>query len=274
MKLIKYVLFGCLMQFNTGLSAQSMILETLEKEQAYIKMAVSVQEQIIQCFDVKLHSTFEYSFRINNGKLRTTLRSDSVSGFDININIHTDEVAPHLISNSWTVMFGKLNVSFREWYLNENLELKTKIMAIFEQEKERYENDYYLNILPKKPAIIYNNLGYAQLVESIFNELIAMDMGRYGVNIGPTSIYLDTYKDRFVMHARWIDNRARGYSENYEMGNLKIVFQDYPENANKTFDERLNIIISTSGDSANEIKEEIEQIINSKKQAFLEKDTK
>jgi hypothetical protein len=169
-------------------------------------------------------------------------------------------------------MFGKLTVSFREWYLNENSELKAKIMAIFDQEKVRYENDYYLNKLPKEPTIIYNNLVYAQLAESIFNDLIAMYKNRHNVYIGPTNIYLDTYKDRFVMHASWMDNRARGHnSKDYEMGDLSIIFQDDPENANKTLDERLNIILSTSGESANEIEEEIQEIINREKQRFLKK---
>ncbi len=249
-----------------------MILETLEKEQASIQMAVSIQEQIIQCFDETLQPSFEYSFRIHDGHLQTILQSDSISEFDININIHTDEAALHLKPNSWTVVFGKLTASFREWYLNENVELKKKIMAVFEQEKERYENDYYLNNLPKKPAIIYNNLAYLQLVESIFNALIAMDMGRYGIHLGPTSIYLDVHKDRFVMHASWKDNRARGLSKKYEAGSLNIMFQDYPEKADEILDERLNISLSTSGDSATEIKEEIQQIINSQKQTFLEKD--
>ena len=271
MKLIKYVLLGCLMQLNAGLYSQTMILETLEKEQAYIQMAVSIQEQTIQCFDENLHSTFEYSFRICNGHLRTTLRSDSVAGFDIQINIYTDEVAPNIKLDSWTVMFGKLMVAFPEGYLNDNLELKTKIMAVFEQEKERFKNNYYLNRITKQPSIIYNNLVYAQLADSIFNDLIEMNLSPYGLNIGATSIYLDTYKDRFIMQVRWMDKRARGYSKNYEMGHLSIMFNDYPKEANKTLDEKLEISLFTSGVSAIEIKEKIQEIINSQKQAFLEK---
>ncbi len=102
MKLIKYVLFGCIMQINLGLNAQYIMLETLEKEQVYIQMVVSIQEQIIQCFDEKLQSSFEYSYKINNGHLQTILRSDNVLGFDISFNIYTDEAAINIKSNSWT----------------------------------------------------------------------------------------------------------------------------------------------------------------------------
>ena len=73
------------------------------------------------------------------------------------------------------------------------------------------------------------------------------------------------------MHTRWMDKYARGFSDNYEMGNLSIIFQSHPEKANKTFDEQFNINLFTSGNSANKIKEEIQQIINKQKQAFLEK---
>jgi hypothetical protein len=271
MKLIKYILLGCLVQLYSGLNAQTTLLETLEKEQFYIQMAVSIQEQIIQCFDEELHSTFEYSFRINNGSLQTTLRSDSVSGFDININIYTDEVASQIKLNSWTVRFGKLMLAFREDYLDKNLEFKIKLMAIFEQEKERYENNYYLNKLPKQPAIVYENLAYAQLAESIFNDLMAIDMRPYGVRIGPTGIYMDAYKNRFIIKTRWMDNRARGLSKRYVMGNLSVMFEDLPKKATKTFDEQVDIMLFTSGDYAGEIKEKIQQNINNRKQAFLKK---
>lgn len=271
MKLIQLILLGYLLQISLELNAQYSMLETLENEQVNIQMAISIQEQIIQCFDDSIQSSFEYNFRIHNGHLQTILRSDRVLGFDININIHTDEAALHLKPNSWTVIFGKLTVSFREWYLDENLELKAKIMFILKQEKERYENDYYLNKRPKKPAIIYNNLAYFQFAEHIFNDLIAIDRRSYDLNIGSSNIYLDTYKDRFIMHARWMDGRARGFSKNYKLGDLSITFKDCPDKIDKPFKELLNIELSTSGDSANEIKEAIQQMINSRKQSFLKK---
>ncbi|MCG8574405.1 MAG: hypothetical protein MI810_05920 [Flavobacteriales bacterium] len=248
-----------------------MMLKTLEKEQVYVQMAVSIQEQIIQCFDEKLHATFEYNFRINNGNLQTILRSDSIPEFDININIYTDEAAEHIKSNSWTLVFGKLTVSFREWYLNENVDLKNKIMAVFEQEKERHETDYYLNKLPKKPSVIYNNLPYAQLVESIFDDLLSMNMEHYGIDLGPANIYLDVYKDRFIIHARWMDDRARGLGDDYEIGDLSITFQDSPEKVANTLDDHLKIDLITSGNSAAKIEEEIQQMIDNRRNTFLEK---
>lgn len=265
-----FILTIILLTTNSVL-AQTAILNTLEKEQMYIQMAVSIQEQIIQCFDKKIHATFEYGFRINNGHLQSTLRSDSIPEFNVDINIYTDEAAQRVKSNSWTLVFGKLTVSFTEWYLNEHVDLKTRIIAVFEQEQERYETDYYTNILPEKPAIIYNNLAYTQFVKSIFDELVVMDMERYGIAIEPTDIYLDVYQDRFVMHVRWMDNRARGLGNNYEMGDLNIVFHDYPEKAEKTLDERLDIDLFTSGNAATEIKEGIQQMINDQKQTFLDK---
>jgi hypothetical protein len=271
MKPITYILLGCLLQACTNLNAQTTILETLEKEQVHIQMAVSIQEQIIACFDKKLQANFEYSFRITNGSLQTILRSDSVSGFDINIKIHTDEAILYVKPNSWTVLIGKLTVSFREWYLDENLELKAKIMAILKQEKKRYKKGYYLNKRPKQPAIVYENLEEAQLVERIFNDLIALEMRPYGVSVGATDIYMDTYKDRFIISTRWMDKRARGFSKNYVMGNLSVMFEDAPKKAAKPFGEQFDIMLFTSGDYADEIRGKIQQNINQQKQAFLKK---
>ena len=271
MKLIKYLILGCLLHLHTGLHAQTQLLKTLEQEQVYVQMAVSIQEQVIRCFDEKLQPSFRSSFRINQVFLHSSLRSDSIPGFDITAHIDPDERAPLETLNPGTVQFGKLTVTFTEWYLNKHPEIKGRIMAVFEREKERFENGYYVNKLPKKPSFIYDHWAHAQLIEGVFDDLLALDMGRYGIRISPTDIYLDVHKDRFIMATQWMDKRARTTSKHYELGNLSMMFEDDPGNVNNTLDELLKIDLATSGDSKVEIKQEIQQIIDRQKQAFLER---